>query len=38
MRERARVVGAAALADDGVHPTDLGHKVLADLWLDTVLG
>jgi lysophospholipase L1-like esterase len=38
MHERARVVGAAALADDGVHPTDLGHKVLADLWLDTVLG
>jgi acyl-CoA thioesterase I len=38
MRERARVVGAAALTDDGVHPTDLGHKVLADLWLDTVLG
>lgn len=24
--------GASALADDGVHPTALGHRVLADLW------
>jgi len=24
--------GAAALADDGVHPTALGHRALADLW------
>jgi len=31
-------LGAAALADDGVHPTDLGHKRLAELWLDTVAG
>lgn len=25
--------GAAALADDGVHPTPEGHRFLADLWL-----
>jgi acyl-CoA thioesterase-1 len=31
-------VGAAALADDGVHPTELGHTRLAELWLDTVVG
>ena len=26
------------LLDDGVHPTDLGHRVLADCWIKTVLG
>jgi lysophospholipase L1-like esterase len=33
----ARAVGetAAALADDGVHPTARGHELIADLWLDT---
>ncbi len=25
------------LSEDGVHPTDFGHKVIAELWLDTVL-
>lgn len=25
------------LLDDGVHPTDLGHRILADCWIDTVL-
>lgn len=24
--------------DDGVHPTPAGHAVLADCWLETVLG
>ena len=24
------------LADDGIHPSVLGHKLMADLWLDTV--
>jgi lysophospholipase L1-like esterase len=24
------------LADDGVHPSKLGHRIMADLWLDTV--
>ena len=26
--------GAAALAADGVHPTELGHRMIADAWLD----
>lgn len=25
------------LAGDGIHPTALGHRAMADLWLDTVL-
>jgi lysophospholipase L1-like esterase len=24
-----------ALAEDGIHPTDFGHQVMADLWLET---
>jgi acyl-CoA thioesterase I len=28
--------GPAALAADGVHPTDAGHRELADLWWSTV--
>jgi lysophospholipase L1-like esterase len=26
--------GATALAADGVHPTDLGHRLIADAWLE----
>ena len=26
--------GAAALAQDGVHPTELGHRLIADAWLE----
>ena len=26
--------GAAALAADGVHPTELGHRLIADAWLE----
>ena len=26
------------LLEDGVHPTDLGHHVLADCWIEAVLG
>jgi acyl-CoA thioesterase I len=26
--------GATALAADGVHPTELGHRLIADAWLD----
>lgn len=33
----ATQTGPSALAADGVHPTDLGHRAIADLWLDTVL-
>ncbi|HEY8721317.1 SGNH/GDSL hydrolase family protein [Pengzhenrongella sp.] len=38
LTRQAAELGAAALADDGVHPTDLGHARLAELWLDTVVG
>ena len=27
-----------ALASDGVHPTRIGHRILAELWLDAYLG
>ncbi|HET6297189.1 MAG TPA: SGNH/GDSL hydrolase family protein [Kribbella sp.] len=33
---QAAVVGATTLADDGVHPTSAGHRLLADLWRRTV--
>jgi acyl-CoA thioesterase-1 len=29
----AKQHGAAALAEDGVHPTALGHRLIADAWL-----
>jgi acyl-CoA thioesterase-1 len=38
LRKRAEEVGAATLAEDGVHPTPEGHRVLAELWLDAVRG
>lgn len=34
LAQRAAVVGTAALAEDGVHPTPEGHRFLADLWLE----
>lgn len=34
LAQRAAAVGAAALAEDGVHPTPEGHRFLADLWLE----
>jgi acyl-CoA thioesterase I len=33
---QAEVVGATSLADDGVHPTAAGHRLLADLWQRTI--
>jgi len=30
----AKQHGAAALAEDGVHPTALGHRIIADAWLE----
>ena len=33
LAQRAAVIGTAALAADGVHPTPEGHRLLADLWL-----
>jgi lysophospholipase L1-like esterase len=35
---QAESVGAPTLADDGVHPTAAGHRLLAELWQRTVLG
>ncbi|TFD72526.1 SGNH/GDSL hydrolase family protein [Cryobacterium fucosi] len=32
----AGLFGAAAIALDGVHPTRVGHELLADLWLEAV--
>lgn len=33
----ARTMPMTDLAGDGIHPTALGHRVMADLWLDSVL-
>lgn len=33
---QAATVGATTLADDGVHPTAAGHRLLADLWQRTI--
>ena len=30
--------GIAALAEDGIHPTQHGHEEMAKLWISTVLG
>ena len=34
--ELAKEISMLELADDGVHPSKLGHTIMADLWLDTV--
>jgi lysophospholipase L1-like esterase len=36
--QAAQQVSAGQLLEDGVHPTDRGHQVLADCWMKTVLG
>lgn len=33
LQRHAGIVGAAAIAHDGVHPTAYGHRVIADAWL-----
>ena len=33
----AKNISPHKLLEDGVHPTDLGHRVLADCWIETVL-
>ena len=30
----AQAQGAKALAEDGVHPTELGHRLIAEAWLE----
>ena len=37
LNRQASSVGAAALADDGVHPTAAGHRAIAELWRQVVL-
>ena len=34
----AATEGIAALAEDGIHPTQYGHKAMAKLWISVVLG
>ncbi len=36
--QATRQVSADQLLEDGVHPTDRGHQVLADCWMKAVLG
>ena len=38
LEKAAENIPPRQLLDDGVHPTDLGHRVLADCWMDTVFG
>lgn len=38
LNQLASDLGAAALAGDGVHPSDRGHAEIARLWLETVGG
>ena len=32
----AQEMSMLELADDGIHPSKLGHQIMADLWLQTV--
>jgi acyl-CoA thioesterase I len=34
----AKDISPSELLEDGVHPTDLGHNILADCWIEAVLG
>ena len=36
--EESGHVSAHKLLEDGVHPTEIGHRLLADCWVKTVLG
>ena len=36
--ELAANKGMTALAEDGIHPTELGHQEMAKLWISVVLG
>ena len=36
LNRHAAELGAGAIAFDGVHPSDLGHRLLAQLWLEHV--
>jgi lysophospholipase L1-like esterase len=32
----SKEMAMAELADDGIHPSKLGHQIMADLWLRIV--
>ncbi|CAB4829306.1 unannotated protein [freshwater metagenome] len=32
---KAKELSMVALAEDGIHPTVLGHQLMADLWLES---
>jgi lysophospholipase L1-like esterase len=34
--ELAQEISMLELADDGIHPSKLGHQIMADLWLHTI--
>ena len=34
----AETLGMATLAEDGIHPTDLGHEIMAQFWLQHYKG
>ena len=38
LNKAAENISPHKLLEDGVHPTDLGHHVLADCWIEAVLG
>ncbi len=38
LEEAARQVPPFQLLEDGVHPTEFGHKLLAECWIKTVVG
>ena len=38
LNKAAENISPHKLLEDGVHPTDLGHRVLADCWIEAVLG
>ena len=35
-QELSQEMSMLELAEDGVHPSQLGHTIMADLWLQTV--
>lgn len=36
LNRRAESLGPVAIADDGVHPTALGHRLIAEIWRRTL--
>jgi lysophospholipase L1-like esterase len=38
LNTEAQTLGMSALAEDGIHPTILGHEIMAQFWLDHYRG